>query len=195
MGVFLFLWSAPFLIPGIILLVGSIFVWFAPFAGGLMGLISGILIIAGAVVVIVKGLSYSQGFLVLADNPDWTARQALRESKRIMRGWRGDLFVLTLSFIGWGLLWLLVAVGFGMVLGGIGGLFAVVSELPITAEEAGAIAGNFAGAVSGSLWLYPYMYATYANFYKEISKTIDNVQLIIDNEGDFAEQNSDFDID
>jgi len=53
---------------------------------------------------IIKGLSYSMGPYILAENPNWTARQCLNESKRIMKGNVGKLFVLELSFIPWFLL-------------------------------------------------------------------------------------------
>jgi len=53
---------------------------------------------------IIKGLSYSMGPYIMAEHPDWTARQCLSESKRIMKGNVGKLFVLELSFILWALL-------------------------------------------------------------------------------------------
>ena len=53
---------------------------------------------------IIKGLSYSMGPYIMAEHPDWTARQCLTESKRIMKGNVGKLFVLMLSFIPWLLL-------------------------------------------------------------------------------------------
>lgn len=65
-GVFTFLWSLLFYIPGII-----------------------------------KALSYSMANYILADNPEMTAREALRESKIIMHGHKWELFVLNLSFILW----------------------------------------------------------------------------------------------
>jgi len=68
-GVFTFLWSLLFYIPGII-----------------------------------KALSYSMANYILADNPEMTAREALRESKIIMHGHKWELFVLNLSFILWELL-------------------------------------------------------------------------------------------
>ena len=48
---------------------------------------------------------------VLADNPTFTAREALRESKRITQGHKGQLFVLELSFFGWMLLACIPIVG------------------------------------------------------------------------------------
>jgi len=56
---------------------------------------------------IIKGLSYSMGPYIMAEHPDWTARQCLDESKRIMKGNVGKLFVQELSFILWALLCLI----------------------------------------------------------------------------------------
>lgn len=53
---------------------------------------------------IVKAFAYSMAPYILAENPQMTAREALDESKRITKGYKGDLFVLQLSFIGWMLL-------------------------------------------------------------------------------------------
>lgn len=41
---------------------------------------------------------------LLIDHPDWSITDCLQESRRMMRGHKFDLFVLDLSFIGWGLL-------------------------------------------------------------------------------------------
>ena len=50
---------------------------------------------------IIKAYSYSMSFYILAENPDMTARDALNESKEIMKGNKLNLFVLELSFILW----------------------------------------------------------------------------------------------
>lgn len=50
---------------------------------------------------IVAGYSYAMVNYVMAENPGLTAREALRESKRLMDGNRFRLFCLELSFIGW----------------------------------------------------------------------------------------------
>lgn len=60
---------------------------------------------------IVKAFAYSMAPYVLAENPNMTARQALNESKTITQGHKGELFVLGLSFIGWGIV---VAFTFGI---------------------------------------------------------------------------------
>lgn len=53
---------------------------------------------------IIKGYAYSMAWFVLAENPDMSAREVLKESERIMNGHKLDFFVLQLSFILWALL-------------------------------------------------------------------------------------------
>ena len=53
---------------------------------------------------IIMAYNYSMVNFVLSENPDMTAREALKESKRIMKGYRFKLFCLELSFFGWVLL-------------------------------------------------------------------------------------------
>ena len=50
---------------------------------------------------IVKALGYSQALYIKADHPDADWRTCINESQRLMRGHKGELFVLELSFIGW----------------------------------------------------------------------------------------------
>jgi uncharacterized membrane protein len=56
---------------------------------------------------IIKGLSYSMAFFVLYDNPDMKPRRALKESIRMMKGYKGKYLGLNISFIGWILLGIL----------------------------------------------------------------------------------------
>ncbi len=56
---------------------------------------------------IIAQYKYSMSFYILKDNPDIGALNALDESKRMMQGYKGKLFLLHLSFIGWGVLSLL----------------------------------------------------------------------------------------
>lgn len=80
---------------------------------------------------IIKAFSYSMAFYILAENPDMSTREVLKASEKMMKGHKMDLFLLELSFIGWGFLCLCT---FGIV----------------------------------SLYVYPYMSATTANFYNSI---------------------------
>lgn len=53
---------------------------------------------------IMAAYSYSMTEYILAQNPNLTAREAMRRSKEMMRGYRLHLFFLQLSFIGWQIL-------------------------------------------------------------------------------------------
>ncbi len=53
---------------------------------------------------IVKALSYSMAFYIQAENPEKPALECIEESKTMTQGYKMDLFVLGLSFIGWLLL-------------------------------------------------------------------------------------------
>jgi len=53
---------------------------------------------------LIKAYAYMLSFYILAENPGMTAREALRESKRITKGYKWSLFVLGLSFLLWALL-------------------------------------------------------------------------------------------
>jgi len=53
---------------------------------------------------IIKALSYSMSMYILAENKGKPAKECIRESMAMTEGHKMDLFVLGLSFIGWGLL-------------------------------------------------------------------------------------------
>lgn len=62
---------------------------------------------------IVKSYAYSQAFYLIAEYPNISVRKALRISIAITRGYKADLFLQDLSFIGWGILCMLsCGVGF-----------------------------------------------------------------------------------
>ena len=62
-------------------------------------------IVIGSLLLFIPGIiasfQYSMVNYVIADNPEMTAKEALAESKRIMKGNKWKLFCLSLSFIGW----------------------------------------------------------------------------------------------
>lgn len=60
---------------------------------------------------IVKSLSYSMAAYIQHDNPALTSTQAINLSRRITRGYKGSLFCMELSFLGW---YLLGVVTFGL---------------------------------------------------------------------------------
>lgn len=50
---------------------------------------------------IIASIRYSQAFLIMADNPDISAMEAINRSKEMMQGNKGKYFCLYISFIGW----------------------------------------------------------------------------------------------
>lgn len=63
---------------------------------------------------IVASYSYSMTSFLLSEHPELTAREAISQSKQLMRGNRWRLFCLDLSFLGWNLL-VLFTFGIGML--------------------------------------------------------------------------------
>lgn len=89
--------------------IGSLFSYFGKmFTVFWMNIIMGVRIFLGTLLFIIPGIvmsfNYAMVHHVLADNPDLTAREALAESKRIMKGNRWRYFCLSFSFIGLNLL-------------------------------------------------------------------------------------------
>lgn len=63
---------------------------------------------------IVKSYSYAMTPYIMAEHPELTAREAITRSRELMNGHKAELFMLDLSFIGWGLLSILT-LGIGML--------------------------------------------------------------------------------
>lgn len=61
---------------------------------------------------IIKALAYSQAKYVIHDNPRLKGKEAIEISKRMTNGFKGDLFSMYLSFIGW---YILVGLTFGIL--------------------------------------------------------------------------------
>ncbi len=69
MGIFIYLWTLLFIIPGII-----------------------------------AAYRYRLALYIMLENPEMSALDCISESKRMMQGRKGELFVLDLSFLGWHIL-------------------------------------------------------------------------------------------
>lgn len=63
---------------------------------------------------IVKGLSYAMTPYILHDNPEMSARECIRQSQKMMDGYKMKFFLLQLSFIGWFLL-CCITMGIGLL--------------------------------------------------------------------------------
>lgn len=53
---------------------------------------------------IIAAIRYSQSFAVMADHPEYSARECMKVSKQYMKQNKGKYFGLVLSFLGWALL-------------------------------------------------------------------------------------------
>ena len=100
--------------------MGDLFSQFDRFAQAfLLNLLTGLFVALWSLLLIIPGIvaaySYSMAPYILLENPDCTAMEALRRSKEMMKGHKGERFVLGLSFIGWAILTIFTF--------GIGGLF------------------------------------------------------------------------
>ena len=135
-GLFTFLWSLLFVIPGII-----------------------------------ASYSYYMTPFILCERSDMTSREAIRESKELMRGNKWRLFCLEFSFIGWELL-----------ASGVIGVVIMLIMTPMILADGASVDAVIVPAlvillvaliifvVVLSLTLSPYITASIAVFYREISE-------------------------
>ncbi len=89
---------------------------------------------------IIKAYSYSLTPYIIAENPYIPARRALKMSIAMTRGYKGSLFLLQLSFIGWGLL----------------------AGIPVALLNLTPLAPLSSFVM---IFLYPYIYTSFANAY------------------------------
>ena len=84
----------------------------------LLSLLEGLFVFLWGLLLIVPGIiasySYRQAIYLLIDHPEMSVRECLRESKRMMDGRKGELFMLDLSFLGWQLLANLTVIGWAV---------------------------------------------------------------------------------
>ena len=71
-------------------------------------LLVGVIVFIGSILFIIPGIilafMYSQVYYIMAENPEMSIMNCLKESSRIMKGHKMDLFILELSFLGWEIL-------------------------------------------------------------------------------------------
>ena len=70
-----------------------------------LGLMQSLFIALWALLLIVPGMvkayAYSMSYYIMADHPEYTWRECLNESRKMMKGNKWKLFCLDISFIGW----------------------------------------------------------------------------------------------
>ena len=102
--------------------VGDLFAEFGRFLDGfLLNLLTTIFVVLWSLLLVIPGIvasyRYAMAPYIMQEDPDCSAMEALRRSKAMMDGHKGELFWLDLTFIGWGLLSVLTL--------GIGSIFLV----------------------------------------------------------------------
>lgn len=90
----------------------DLFSQFSRFGSALvMNLLTGIFILLWTFLLVIPGIiasySYSMAPYIMLEDPNCGGYEAIRRSKQLMKGHKGDLFLLDLSFIGWSLLCIL----------------------------------------------------------------------------------------
>lgn len=92
---------------------------------GFLGIIGFILLIVSMIWAITKSYYYQLAYIVAADNPEMSSKDAVLKSEELMKNKRGKLFCLQFSFVGWailssftlgiGYLWLLPYIQFALI--------------------------------------------------------------------------------
>ena len=108
---------------------------------------------------IIKTYSYAMTPYVLMEHPEYSANEAITESRRLMDGKKWNLFCLTFSFIGWRLICSIQYVVPAVLLYTQGTLNGVTVLF---------LAGLMGPLNIGYLFLRPYEEAAFAAFYKDV---------------------------
>ena len=153
MELFIALWALLAMLPGVIAMViaGSVSM---SAADGIVT-VALCLMYAAVIVVVIKSLSYGMMYYIIRDCPGVRVRAAMKLSMRMMKGNKGKLFVLLLSFFGWILLMMSPVI-----------LVALAAP-----ESVGALAvAAVITLVAVIVFLTPYLYAAQAGFYDELKR-------------------------
>jgi len=120
-----------------------------------------LLVMLWSLLLIIPGIvalyRYRQAWYLKVENPDWSARQCLAESARLMKGYKWRAFEFDLSYAGWGLL-----------------LVATFSAAGVLSVAGGAV--SFLSVLVGGLSVYLvlfvfcYFFTGRAAFYRELRK-------------------------
>lgn len=115
-SLYTFLW---FGLPVLLVSVLSFVVIIVESIGGSSAFLAVIIMLIGVPVTMafsiigtIKTLSYSATFYLKLENPEQNANACITASRKLMNGHKWDLFVLNLSFLGWGILCAFIWIGF-----------------------------------------------------------------------------------
>ncbi|MHC5279258.1 DUF975 family protein [Listeria kieliensis] len=132
---------------------------------------------------IIKMYSYSQTYYILRDNPEISALDAITESRHMMNGYKGKLFGLSLTFLLWYLIPVIIFI-IGVAVMGTGAAFSDVSYYgqsgSFSVVSLGAVLGGsfvlllgFLALVAVSIFIYPYSQTAYAGFHDDLYSLVE----------------------
>ena len=112
---------------------------------------------------IIKGISYSLTFYIFKDNPDLSPNEAITLSRKMLDGYKQQVFRLSLSFVGMGLVIFIIA----MIL---------ISAMGLTNSGSDTVAIILI-MLPTILWLAPYMYTSLAIFYDDVKRNYESAKV------------------
>ena len=182
-SLFLFLWALAIMLPAIIIVSIVLVALGAPELATVVGFVAGFL---SVFVIGIIGYRYAMAMFIIKDSPAISPRDAVHESKELMRGHKWRYFLLQLQFLLWYLPGIItVVVAIVVFLYGIG---SAALANPLFAAQLAA--GNFAAfeSIAGSLvvailllligglywfgisfYVAPYRHAANAVFYRRLA--------------------------
>ena len=179
--IYTFLWM---LLGGVVVgIVGAVAALLEESVPALTVILFVIAYVALIVFVVAIALRYAMARFALAENPDDGVSAAIRRSVQIMKGNKGKLFVLELSFIGWGLLSALIVLavfGVGILISGVDWFVTMISSVGENPMDAYNLTTELVGQLSIwtivaevvclplTLWLTAYQQTTFARFYNYV---------------------------
>lgn len=123
---------------------------------------------------IIKAFSYSMALYIKQENPEYTCGKAIKESEKLMMGYKMNLFVFYLSFIGWAILV---------------GIANMIIESIIPVNNSFLILGNILANIV-VLPLNVYIAVAEAHYYIELKKERANYEEYINNKNSFNSFNN-----
>ena len=127
-----------------------------------ISLLMGLFIVLGLVLFLVPGviiaINYSQAIFILRENPELGIREIMRESRRLMNGYKGRYFALSLQLIGW---LLIPATSYVLAMLLLFGGISILSTLIL-------LIITIISSIGGILYIIPYYYTIFAGFYREL---------------------------
>lgn len=188
--IYAFLWTMlGAVVVGVITGLSSFVYRNSPVLAIVMCVIVWIAMIVYSVIIVLR---YEMAQFALAENPEAGARAAIRRSVQTLKGNKGKLFVLELSFIGWALLILLimaVVMCVGLVITGVDWAMAAVSSAAVNPLDVYAMAEELIASMTLwtligevlslpiTMWLLVYQQVAFARFYNFVGGYDNRAQL------------------